>query len=176
MTDSRPNRWSTLREGCAALRELLIVLAIVAIVFAPATIRSILERAGIRSVAGLEFDATTLNESRDELLAAQAQVEELKLQLVATQQQFNQIAANTGNTQNPRFTEVSEMLAQSRRKLDVAENTLGRSRLKQDRVLRQMSSGGDGVSTAESESSSTVSHSPTTAERVLMPPQDLFNR
>lgn len=174
MSEPTPNRWSSLREGCAALRELLIVVAILALLFAPTTVRSVLERAGIRSVAGLEFDASTLNESRDELLVAQAQVDELKNALAATQLQFNQIATTTGNTRNPKFTEVSEMLAQSRRKLDATENSLGRSRLKQDRVLQQMSAG-DMSGSARDDANTTMTSS-TTAQSVLMPPSDLFNR
>jgi hypothetical protein len=178
MSEPVPSRWSNLRDSFAAIREMLIVVAMLALLLTPTSVRSILERAGIRSVAGVEFDTSTLQESHDQLIAAQTQVDELRNELALTQQQFNQVAASTGNTSNPKYTEVSELLARSRQKLDATDNSLGRSRSMQDYLMKKFS-GIAGKETTQTDnepsntSSSTLS-SPTTAERVLMPPRELF--
>lgn len=196
MSDPSPNRWSNLRDSFAAMREMLIVAAMLALLLTPTSVRSVLERAGIRSVAGVEFDTSTLNQSREELIAAQAQVDELRQELAITQQQFNQVAVSTGNTRNPKFTEVSELLTKSRRKLDATEGSLGRSRSMQDYLMHKFSGREPGAKDSarnhDVESSSPIdtsrdpsqrdpspqppSASSATAERVLMPPSEFFNR
>ncbi len=176
MSEPSPSRWSNLRDSFAAMREMLIVVAMLALLLTPASVRSVLERAGIRSVAGVEFDTTTLHESRDELIAAQTQVDELRNELALTQQQFNQVAVSTGNTRNPKFTEVSELLAKSRQKLDATDGSLGRSRTMQDYLWRKHSSDQDNETGSAPTPDSEPSTMPSTAEHVLMPPSDLFNR
>ena len=176
MSEPSPNRWSNLRDSFAAMREILIVVAMLALLLTPTSVRSVLERAGIRSVAGVEFDTTTLNDSRDELIAAQTQVDELRNELALTQQQFNQVAVSTGNTRNPKFTEVSELLAKSRQKLDATDGSLGRSRTMQDYLWRKHAGHQDDGMGSNQAPVNEMSTTPSTAERVLMPPSDLFNR
>ncbi len=173
MSDPNPSRWSSIRDSCAAMRELLIVVAMLSLLFAQTFVRSILERAGVRSVAGVEFDATTLAESESQLAAAQAQVDELRNQLALTQQQFNQVATTTGNTRNPEFTKVSEMLLHSQRQLEATEGSIGRSRMSQMRLSRQVA---DAESVELPTSSSTSDVIPATSQRKLVSPSELFNR
>lgn len=176
MSEPSPSRWSNLRDSFAALREMLIVVAMLALLLTPTAVRSVLERAGIRSVAGVEFDISTLYESRDELIAAQTQIDELRNELALTQQQFNQVAVSTGNTRNPKFNEVSELLAKSRQKLDATDGSLSRSRTMQDYLWRKHSGERGDEMGSETTPVNQTSTMPSTAGRVLMPPSDLFNR
>ncbi len=173
MSDPSPSRWSNIRDSCAAMRELLIVVAMLSLLFAPSFVRSILERAGVRSVAGVEFDATTLAESESQLAAAQTQVDELRNQLALTQQQFNQVATTTGNIRNPEFTKVSEMLLHSQRQLEATEGSIGRSRMSQMRLSRQVA---DAESIEPPQARSHPEVIPATAQRQLLSPSELFNR
>ena len=174
MSEPSPSRWANLRDSFAAMREMLVVVAMLALLLTPTSVRSVLERAGIRSVAGVEFDTSTLQESNEQLIAAQTQVDELRNELALTQQQFNQVAVSTGNTRNPKFTEVSELLAKSRQKLDATDGSLGRSRSMQDYLMHKFSGVTGNETSPSSNEASEPTSSPATAERVLMPPSELF--
>jgi chromosome segregation ATPase len=149
---------------------MLIVIAILALLFTPATIRSVLERAGIRSVAGVEFDVTTLAESQTELAAAQAQINELQTQLSMAETRFTQAVASSGNSRNQSFTAVSDMLSQMHRQADSANDRIHRSRMKQERLAETYSAA------TELPPANTQSIAPSTANNTLVAPEVLFNR
>ena len=145
MSESSPtpsSRWSELRDFCAAIRELLVIVAIVLLLITPGTVRNLLERAGVHSVAGVEFDAKTLGQAQSELENAQLQMEQLRSQLIAAQQQMNQPNASSGELAaaraDPRNGDVSRILAQMQSKLDDTENSLDRSKRLHDRAFRRV--------------------------------------
>ena len=94
MTD-KPTRWANLRDICSAVREMAIVMAMLVLLVAPSFVKDALERAGIRSVAGVEFDIDNLAQSRDELDAALAQIDTLRNQLATAQQQVQGLAESS---------------------------------------------------------------------------------
>lgn len=94
MTD-KPSRWANLRDICSAVREMVIVIAMLVLLIAPSFVKDSLERAGIRSVAGVEFDMDNLAQSRDELDAALAQIDTLRNQLTTAQQQVQGLAESS---------------------------------------------------------------------------------
>ncbi len=76
-----PSRWADLRDVCSAIRELVVVIAMILLITVPSIFRTVLERAGIRSVAGVEFDMEPIAKTRDELDAALEQIATLQSQL-----------------------------------------------------------------------------------------------
>ncbi len=147
-----PSRWSEVHAFCAALREVMIVAAIVLLLLAPGSVRSLLERAGVRSVAGVEFDATTLAEAQQELDFAREQMNELRTQLVMAQsrmeaeQNSNTVASlpNLGSLAAPNATQnkahamyssVSKILNESVRLAENTEQSMKRSSQLHNRVL-----------------------------------------
>ena len=85
------------------MRELIIVVGLLALFFTPTTVRSVLDDAGIRSFAGVEFDDRTL----DEVENAGSRVAELEQQLVLAQEQLNSMAKSPSIQADPRFGTVS---------------------------------------------------------------------
>ncbi len=93
MSETPPSRWSELRDFCAAIRELIVFVAVAALIFAPGVVRNVLERAGIRAFAGVEFDAQTLAEAQSELELARGQMDDLRRQLAMAQGHLGAIAS-----------------------------------------------------------------------------------
>ncbi|MGV3484317.1 MAG: hypothetical protein ACO1RT_07855 [Planctomycetaceae bacterium] len=89
------SRWSDLRDFCSAVREVVLVLAMLSLLVVPSVVRKTLERAGIRSVAGVEFDVENIAQSQDDLNAALVQIEELRNQLATAHQQVQGLAESS---------------------------------------------------------------------------------
>jgi len=155
MSKEPTNRWAMVRDICAAARELMIVLAMLALILFPVLIRNSLERAGIKSVAGVEFELQTLQESRTELNEALQQVNYLEEQLVAAQSQLQSVASNarsSGNVEaSPGLETVSKMLGSMQSQADDTRRTMRRSLDHTDAMIQR--AGG---------------------QTVLTPPEDLF--
>lgn len=83
MSDTSFSRWTPIRETCVAFREISIVVGILLLLFTPSTVKRILERAGIRSVAGIEFDVEELSQVEEETLQAKTLLVELEQKLEA---------------------------------------------------------------------------------------------
>lgn len=152
-----PNRWANLRDICSAVREMVIVAAMLVLLVAPSFVRDSLERAGIRSVAGVEFDMENLAQSRDELDAALATVDSLKSQLEIAQQQVQGLAESSpaiapspsiapmiaGNdsvlrsSPSPSLASVSRLLSSMQNQADETDQSLRRSKLHTDHFLEQ---------------------------------------
>ena len=86
------SRWTSIRESATTVREVIIAISLIALLFTPTKVRGLLEDAGIRSVAGIEFDATSLAESEAELLATQEMIDSLESQLGEAQTQLASIS------------------------------------------------------------------------------------
>ncbi|GAA5507665.1 hypothetical protein [Novipirellula caenicola] len=120
MSDSNSSKYASIRDGFAAIRELIIVMAMLALLFAPATIREILSDAGIRSFAGVEFDEQTL----DEVESAHSRVAELEQQLAIAQQQIDSMSQSSVVRADPRFGTVSKMIAEAQQYASETEDDL----------------------------------------------------
>ncbi|WP_040765364.1 twin-arginine translocase TatA/TatE family subunit [Novipirellula maiorica] len=120
MSDSPLSKYASIRDGFAAIRELIIVLAMLALLFAPSAIREILSDAGIRSFAGVEFDEQTL----DEVETAHSRVAELEQQLAVAQQQIDSMSQSSVVRADPRFGTVSKMIADAQQYASQTEDDL----------------------------------------------------
>lgn len=105
----RPSQWANLRDGFAAAREIIIVGAVLALILAPTVVRSILEDAGIRAVAGIEFDIDSLSEAQDEMSVAEAQILQLTQELESARQMIEQSRNRSGQL-SPEMNVVSQQL------------------------------------------------------------------
>jgi hypothetical protein len=145
-----PSRWADLRDFCSAIREVVIVMAILSLIVVPSVVRKALERAGIRSVAGVEFDVETISQSRDELDAALAQIDTLKNQLAMAQQQVQGLAESSPATAmawapsggaapaervSPSLGSVSKLLASMKAQADETDRSLKRSKVHAEKFL-----------------------------------------
>ncbi|HMO13656.1 MAG TPA: hypothetical protein PKD64_04170 [Pirellulaceae bacterium] len=86
MNFTPPSRWTGMRDFFAAIRELLVILAILTFVIMPARIKQFLYDSDIRSVAGIEFNWEKYNEAKREIQFAQSEMQEIQRQLDLAQQ------------------------------------------------------------------------------------------
>ncbi len=155
--------WTRAREAAATVRELIVVGALVALVLAPANVRDVLEDARIRSVAGIEFDATTLAESEAQLLASQQKMETLEAQLQEAQTQLASMSSGISRGEMlVRSQAVSRMLGAAQVSAHDANSSLHHSREIHDQVISKARRNGREVPTL----------TPRQAE--LTPPDQLF--
>ena len=122
----------------------------------PSVVRSALERAGIRSVAGVEFDIENLAQSRDELDSALAQIDDLRTQLAPAQQQVQGLAESSPAVAlpmsiadveasaisppdhiSPSLQSVSKLLASMNQKAEETDRSLRRSKVHADTLMDQ---------------------------------------
>ncbi len=90
--DKENSKWASLRDFCSAIREVVLVAAMLSLLVVPSTVRGVLERAGIRSVAGVEFDVDAMQQSRAEVDDALKQIASLQQQLAVAHDQVQRIA------------------------------------------------------------------------------------
>lgn len=152
------SRWADLRDFCSAVREVIIIAAMLSLLVVPSAVRSVLERAGIRSLAGVEFDVEDIAQSQDELDAALVQIDELRNQLATAQQQVQGLAdssrANTALSPaapsasiaaaptptpigSPTLSSISRLLASMERQADKTDKSLRRSKDHTEKFLEQ---------------------------------------
>lgn len=137
MSEQPPSRPSHIRDSFAALREFLIVVAMLSIVFVPDRVKSLLDDAGIRSLAGVEFDTDTLVESEVEVAKAQGHIDQLQRQLAAAQQELAQATYASGEFYDPGLDTVSQILANAQRATIETETNLNRSHAKTRDLLQR---------------------------------------
>ncbi|TWU17396.1 hypothetical protein Pla52o_52000 [Novipirellula galeiformis] len=150
------------------MRELILVLAMLALLFAPSTIREILNDAGIRSFAGVEFDEQTL----DEVESAHTRVAELEQQLAFAQQQLAGIGQSSAVRADPRFGTVSKMIADAQQYASQTETDLREAKDKQVELWKR--AGKPPRSRPTSVSAEADPSSPT--QSALLSPAELFSR
>ncbi|QDS87420.1 hypothetical protein EC9_15980 [Rosistilla ulvae] len=124
MAKEKSGMWAELRDGCAAVREVAIVGAIVLLLVAPTSFHSILERAGISSVAGLEFDVDAIEEANQQTSDAASEVDYVKEQLAVLQQQISEQAARS---QSPAMHGLARTVNGLEQRLDHAKTSLGQA-------------------------------------------------
>jgi len=61
------SRWSNLCHFCSAIREVVIVMAMLSLLIVPSVVGGVLVKVGIRSGADVEFDVENIAQSRDDL-------------------------------------------------------------------------------------------------------------
>ncbi len=93
-TDESKTRWSELRDLFAATREAMIVTAVLLILLAPSVVRGSLQRAGITSFAGVEFDMEDVLDAGQQVAIAESQVAKLSLQLSNVEQQLGDLSVS----------------------------------------------------------------------------------
>ncbi|MCC9658198.1 hypothetical protein [Rhodopirellula halodulae] len=167
MEEPQTSSFASVRDGFAAIRELILVLAMLALFLTPSTVREVLQDAGIRSFAGVEFDETTLAEVEN----AEARVNELEQQLALAQSQLESIATVSPNRADPRLGSVSKLLANARQSTSEMSHNLEEARSKQIELRRRY-----GQPPREQTHDDELPRITPDAEQALASPQDLFNR
>jgi len=137
MSQHPPSKYTDLRDSFAALREFIIVVAMLSVLFAPDRVKAILSDAGIRSLAGVEFDTNALAESKFEVEKARNHIEQLKNQLASAQQELEKSAVAGGKYYDPRLDTVSQLLANAQRATIETETNLNRSHAKTLGILQR---------------------------------------
>lgn len=107
-----PSRFADFRDGFAAIREIMIVIAILALILVPNKVRAVLETAGIRSVAGIEFDVQQLTDAQNEIAIAQQEVEQVMQTLETAERDLNTSVAGAGFS--PQNQDVSKMISRAK--------------------------------------------------------------
>jgi hypothetical protein len=143
MTEQPLPRYTNVRDSVTAMREFIIVIAMLSILFAPSRVRGILEDAGIRSLAGVEFDATSVTESEASVKEAHAHINELKQQLALAQQELSKVASSSGTSIDPGLGAISELLARAQRTTIETETNLNHSQEKTRDFLQRHGNGND---------------------------------
>lgn len=167
MDEPTPSTFASVRDGFAAIRELILVLAMLALFLTPTTVREILQDAGIRSFAGVEFDEKTLTEVEN----AESRVIELENQLALAQSQLESIAQISPNRVDPRLGSVSRLLANAQQSASKMSDSLEEAKGKQIELWQRSgrpprNHGRDETSTPEQPE----------IEQALVAPEELFNR
>lgn len=167
MSDPAANKFASVRDGFAAIREIILVIALLALLFTPTTVREILQDAGIRSFAGVEFDEETLVEVEN----AGDRVAELEKQLLAAQTQLETIANLNTNRADPRLGTVSRLLADAQRSASEMGESLDEAKEKQIELWNRSGKpprryGGQPHSTSASPA----------VEQAMISPETLFQR
>lgn len=75
------SHWSNLRDGVTAVREMMVVVLILAFLLMPGRVQKFLFDAGIRSFAGVEFDTEKLAAAQRELMIAKSGIDDVQSQL-----------------------------------------------------------------------------------------------
>ncbi len=144
---TEPTRYSNLRDSFTALREFIIVVAMLSLLFAPDRVKNILNDAGIRSLAGVEFDTTALEESEAAVEAAQDHILELQHELKLVKHELSKAADSHGILAHFDLENAIEHLDRAQRQTIETEMNLSRSAeknldfLNQHRVSRGQTSG-----------------------------------
>lgn len=137
MSNTPPtSRWTSIRESATTVREVIIAISLIALLFTPTKVRGLLEDAGIRSVAGIEFDATSLAESEAELLATQSMIESLESQLGEAQTQLASISQqDSPGLAAIKVREVSRTLANIQGTTHNAKESVNHSKRLHDQAI-----------------------------------------
>ena len=125
--NSSVNTISSVRDAFTAIREIMLVVALLVLLFSPTTVRDVLQDAGIRSFAGVEFDEETLVEVEN----AGDRVAELEQQLLAAQTQLEALTQQNTFRADPRLSSVSRLLADAQRNATQMGESLDEAKEKQ---------------------------------------------
>jgi len=141
-----PSMLGQIRESLTAARELVIVMAIVLLVAWPSLVKSCLERAGIRSIAGLEFDWEELVAANEETQMAEETVNNVVVELQSVSQQLNELSQQR-NPDSSQLAALSSNLANLESKAREADAILSRSITTRDKLIKSLPPNAKGYST-----------------------------
>lgn len=127
-----------LRDSFAAIREFIVVLAMLSLLLAPGRVKQVLHDAGIRSLAGVEFDTKALAESDAEMEKARNHVQHLMAQLEAVHQELAQATQQSGQFYDPGIDTALQHLADAQKTTIQTEMNLNRSRAKRRDMLERL--------------------------------------
>lgn len=167
MSESPPTKLASMRDGFAAIRELIIVLAMLALLLTPATVRQVLNDAGIRSFAGVEFNEETL----EEVEQAGTRVAELETQLALAQEQLNSMAQSSTIRADPRFGTVSKIIADAQKSAAETENNLKEAKDQQIDLWKR-----SGQPRRRIDSAQQIQMEQRPIQQALLAPEQLFTR
>jgi len=85
-----PSRWTGLRDFFAAIREMLVILAILSFFLMPGRMKQFLYDLDIRSIAGIEFNWEKYQQAKQDIQFAQQEMQEIQSQLDLAQQALSQ--------------------------------------------------------------------------------------
>src|SRR6056297_420864 len=111
----------------------MVVAAVLLLLVAPTLVRGILERAGIRAVAGIEFDLDDMADSQLALEAAQNELNQIREQLLVAQRAIEPDQNATGaRSIDPRNRDVSRLLDEIAANAEKAAQDVQESKEKQN--------------------------------------------
>lgn len=146
MSEEKKSKWSDIRDGFAALRELMILGALLTLLLAPTLVRSILEDAGIRAVAGIEFDVNQFSDAESELEKAKREIAQLSsdLAFVQTQLPKNNVNPEDFNKVSEALKEIERQAAAAQQRVEIADGKFHEMVKRPPRNIRASSGIGPG--------------------------------
>ena len=140
MTDSDDSktRWSEIRDLFAATREAMIVTAVLLVLFAPSAVRGSLQRAGITSFAGVEFDMEDVLDAGQQVAIAESQVAKLSLQLSSVEQQLADLSVSGRSASSAELREIADSVHSLKNQASEANQSLSNTTQSIDRAIQLM--------------------------------------
>ncbi|MDG2223056.1 MAG: hypothetical protein P8L85_16870 [Rubripirellula sp.] len=137
-TDESKTRWSELRDLFAATREAMIVTAVLLILLAPSVVRGSLQRAGITSFAGVEFDMEDVLDAGQQVAIAESQVAKLSLQLSNVEQQLADLSVSGRAASSEELREIANSVHSIKNQASEANQSLSNTTQSIDRAIQLM--------------------------------------
>ncbi len=137
-TDESKTRWSELRDLFAATREAMIVTAVLLILLAPSVVRGSLQRAGITSFAGVEFDMEDVLDAGQQVAIAESQVAKLSLQLSNVEQQLADLSVSGRAASSEELREIANSVHSIKNQASEGNQTLSNTTQSIDRAIQLM--------------------------------------
>jgi hypothetical protein len=131
-------RWSELRDLFAATREAMIVIAVLLILLVPSFVRESLQRAGITSFAGVEFDMEDVLDAGQQVAIAESQVAKLSLQLSNVEQQLADLSVSGRAASSEELREIANSVHSIKNQASEANQSLSNTTQSIDRAIQLM--------------------------------------
>ena len=136
--DEPKTRWSERRDMFAATREAMIVSAVVIVFLAPSVVRGTLERAGITSFAGVEFDVAEMVDANEQVADAEEQVSDLAKQLAAFESKLDAMSKSGRHAKPEELHIIASEVHSLKSKADSVDKSLQKSSRKMENVIQLM--------------------------------------
>ena len=134
--DNKKPSIENLRSGATFFKESLFVIIILMLFFFPAVIREVLEDAGIKSIAGIEF-RDDIEQSRKESKLALEEITVLRDSLDILNKRLVAAINQTSDLQTKKELEVIKTtLSESKEKTFQIDNALRQNIQRQDSILK----------------------------------------
>ena len=134
--DNKKPSIENLRSGATFFKESLFIIIILMLFFFPAVIREVLEDAGIKSIAGIEF-RDDIEQSRKESKLALEEITVLRDSLDILNKRLVAAINQTSDMQTKKELEVIKTtLSESKEKTFQIDNALRQNIQRQDSILK----------------------------------------